>query len=100
MDSENVIWRVPSELTIYEVRDLESAFIQAGGAKGDRVWDLCEVKEADSCGIQWLFSVRSRLRESGFTLTLLNADEDFNDKLRLLGLSFLLSPPVEEVSHV
>ncbi|WP_404471744.1 STAS domain-containing protein [Vreelandella venusta] len=100
MNTQSPPWKAPSSLTIYEIRALEEAFIASGSANADRTWDLSDVQEVDSCGIQWLVTVRARLRAQECTLTLLHASDDFVEKLSFLGLSFLLSPSVEETSHV
>lgn len=93
-------WQVPGSLTIYEIRELEAAFISACGTEADKTWDLKGVQEVDTCGIQWLASVRARLRDKGGSLRLINVSEELSEKIRLLGLSYLLIPSGEANNHV
>ena len=89
-------WVAPPELTIYEAREVEAAFLESGGANGHRVYDLVQTEEVDACGIQWLLAVRARLKQHGFELELKNVNKHIKEQIVSLGLSFILGSTGEE----
>ncbi|OOE88999.1 STAS domain-containing protein [Salinivibrio sharmensis] len=92
--------QITGSITIYEVKELEIAFTLSDGVNVEETWDLKGVEEVDTCGIQWLASVRARLRDKGGSLRLINVSEELSEKIRLLGLSYLLIPNGEANNHV
>lgn len=89
---------VEPELTIYQVRDLRSAWLQAY-AEGARGFDLSAVTEIDGAGAQLMASLAAYGKREADPVTFSSASAVVRELLELLGAGALLDPDFEGAGH-
>jgi anti-anti-sigma regulatory factor len=90
--------QVEPELTIYQVRDLRSAWLQAY-AEGARDFDLSAVTEIDGAGAQLMASLAAYGEREADPVLFTSASAVVQELLELLGATALLARAPEGASH-
>ncbi|MDV3504205.1 STAS domain-containing protein [Marinobacter sp. M-5] len=96
-DPAKGVWSAPDALTIYEVRKLEASFSGSGVPSRDWLFDLSNVNEIDSAGLQWLLAVRNRLFTDGYRLVFVNVPGAIAGIIKLISLEICQCEPFPEL---
>ncbi|CAG9297801.1 STAS domain-containing protein [Celerinatantimonas diazotrophica] len=88
MSESVVISQLPESLTIYEVQELASQWLDPEQWHTNWQLDASQTCEIDSCGIQLLLFLQRGLSQQGHTLQVTGADESLTQAIALIDADF------------
>ncbi|HEY4365807.1 MAG TPA: STAS domain-containing protein [Steroidobacteraceae bacterium] len=99
IESRNGVVHIEGEMTIYSAATmLRDALAAVGATTDDVAFDLTQVSELDTAGVQILLAARNLAQQQGRTFGIVAASAATRDVLALCGLKRLLNSNDRQVA--